>query len=97
MFFSPCPFIILRVCLGYFAYGGSTIVVVFKAGMIKWDEDLRHNSSNSMETLVRMGEHIAERRTEEERQEYLSKRDAQETKNATINQLLKHFPVLSVK
>ena len=84
-------------CLGYFAYGGSTIVVVFKAGMVKWDDDLRHNSNNSMETLVRMGEHIGERRNEEERQEYLSKLDNQSKKNATITQLLTHFPILSVK
>ena len=83
--------------LGYFAYGGSTIVVVFKAGVAKWDEDLRHNSDNSMETLVRMGEHIGEIRNEDERREYLSKRDGSEKKNATITQLLANFPILNVK
>jgi phosphatidylserine decarboxylase len=51
------------IYLGYFAYGGSTIVIVFKAGMVKWDDDLRHNLNNSMETLVRMGEHIGQRIT----------------------------------
>ena len=65
--------------------------------MVKWDDDLRHNSDNSMETLVRMGERIGEVRSENERLEYLSKRDAPEKKNATITQLLAHFPILSVK
>ena len=50
-----------------------------------------------METLVRMGERIGEVRSENERLEYLSKRDAPEKKNATITQLLAHFPILSVK
>ena len=40
--------------------------------MVKWDDDLQHNSNNSMETLVRMGEHIGQRTSEEQRQEYLS-------------------------
>ncbi|CAF4553493.1 unnamed protein product, partial [Rotaria magnacalcarata] len=35
--------------------------------MIKWDDDLQHNSKNSMETLVRMGEHIGQRTSQEER------------------------------
>ncbi|CAF2112467.1 unnamed protein product [Rotaria magnacalcarata] len=82
--------------LGYFAYGGSTIVVAFKAGMIKWDDDLRHNSDNSMETLVRMGEQIGQRRTDEERQEYLSNVSNNGAKNATITQLVTCFPAMSM-
>lgn len=50
-----------------------------------------------METLVRMGEHIGEIRTDDERREFLSKRDGQEQKNSTIAQLLAHFPILNVK
>ncbi|CAF4205577.1 unnamed protein product, partial [Rotaria magnacalcarata] len=82
--------------LGYFAYGGSTIVAAFKAGMIKWDDDLRHNSDNSMETLVRMGEQIGQRRTDEERQEYLSNVSNNGAKNATITQLVTCFPAMSM-
>ena len=77
--------------LGYFAYGGSTIVVVFKAGMVKWDGDLCHNSNNAMETLVRMGEKIGERRTEEERRQYLSNVKVNKH-NATVSELIKFFP-----
>jgi predicted ABC-type exoprotein transport system permease subunit len=80
---------------GYFAYGGSTIVVVFKAGMVKWDDDLQHNSNNSMETLVHMGEQIGQRRTEEERREYLSTLPKTGKKNSTITQLLSHFPLMN--
>ena len=60
--------------------------------MVKWDEDLIHNSSNAMETLVRMGERIGQRTNEEERQECLSNSRKSSMKNATITQLLSHFP-----
>ncbi len=81
--------------LGYFAYGGSTVVVVFKAGMVKWDDDLQHNSNNSMETLVRVGEQIGQRRTEEQRQEYLLNNPNNGKKHGTITQLLKNFPIIN--
>ncbi|CAF1137178.1 unnamed protein product [Adineta steineri] len=80
--------------LGYFAYGGSTIVAVFKAGMVKWDDDLQHNSDNSMETLVRMGEHIGKRRTDEERQEYLANNPKTTKKNATVAELFNLVPLV---
>lgn len=86
---------LLGFILGYFAYGGSTIVVVFKAGMVKWDDDLRHNSNNSMETLVRVGEQIGRRRSEQERQEYISNPTNNGEKNATITQLRQYFPVMN--
>ncbi|ORY72903.1 phosphatidylserine decarboxylase-domain-containing protein [Leucosporidium creatinivorum] len=44
--------------LGYFAYGGSTVVAVFPAGKVQWDEDLIINSSVPIETAVRVGEQI---------------------------------------
>ena len=40
--------------LGYFAYGGSTVVVVFPKGLVEFDEDLVKNSSESIETLVKV-------------------------------------------
>ncbi|KAI8327725.1 phosphatidylserine decarboxylase-domain-containing protein [Chlamydoabsidia padenii] len=44
--------------MGYFQYGGSTVICVFPKDTVKWDEDLAKNSASSLETLVRMGEHI---------------------------------------
>lgn len=45
--------------LGYFAYGGSTVVVVFPPNAnIKWDEDLLEASSKGKEMMVRVGERI---------------------------------------
>jgi len=40
---------------GYFAFGGSTIVSIFKRGQVVWDEDLLVNGRASLETLVRFG------------------------------------------
>ncbi|THV04718.1 hypothetical protein K435DRAFT_774272 [Dendrothele bispora CBS 962.96] len=40
---------------GYFAFGGSTIVVLFESGVVEWDEDLLINGRASLETLVRVG------------------------------------------
>ncbi|TFK17463.1 hypothetical protein FA15DRAFT_676048 [Coprinopsis marcescibilis] len=40
---------------GYFAFGGSTIVIVFEKGAVEWDEDLLINGRASLETLVRVG------------------------------------------
>ncbi|KAF9571556.1 hypothetical protein EC968_000451 [Mortierella alpina] len=44
--------------LGYFAYGGSTCILLFKKGAALFDEDLLRSSKKGLETLVRMGEHI---------------------------------------
>ncbi|KAI0359442.1 hypothetical protein OH77DRAFT_1419944 [Trametes cingulata] len=44
--------------LGYFAYGGSTVVVLFPKGLIQFDEDLVKNSSVPIETLVKVGDSL---------------------------------------
>ena len=44
--------------LGYFAFGGSTIVCLFEKGSVQWDQDLLDNGKASIETLVRMGSGI---------------------------------------
>ncbi|KAH8921275.1 hypothetical protein BT69DRAFT_1221753 [Atractiella rhizophila] len=44
--------------LGYFAYGGSTIVAVFPRDLVHWDADLKKNSKDGLETLVKVGESI---------------------------------------
>jgi phosphatidylserine decarboxylase len=41
--------------LGYFQYGGSTVVTIFRRGAIKYDADLLENSRRAFETLVKMG------------------------------------------
>lgn len=42
--------------MGYFQYGGSTVITVFPKDLVEWDEDLLSNSNKSVETLVNMGE-----------------------------------------
>lgn len=37
---------------GYFAFGGSTIVMLFEPNRIKLDADLLENASKPLETLV---------------------------------------------
>jgi len=49
---------------GYFAFGGSTIVVLFEKGKVEWDEDLLINGQASLETLVRVGMGIGRRRSD---------------------------------
>jgi len=44
--------------LGYFAFGGSTVLLLFQKGIIKYDHDLLANSSKPIETLVKIGESI---------------------------------------
>jgi phosphatidylserine decarboxylase len=41
--------------LGYFQFGGSTLVVLFEPGRIVFDEDLVANSAEAVETLIRVG------------------------------------------
>jgi phosphatidylserine decarboxylase len=38
--------------LGYFKFGGSTLLLLFEPGVMKFDEDLITNSSGALETLV---------------------------------------------
>ncbi|KIM40811.1 hypothetical protein M413DRAFT_446183 [Hebeloma cylindrosporum] len=49
---------------GYFAFGGSTIVILFEKGKVEWDEDLLINGRASLETLVRVGMGIGRGRPE---------------------------------
>ena len=44
--------------MGYFAFGGSTIVLLVDKDKITIDEDLLKNTQNNMETFVQMGEKI---------------------------------------
>jgi len=49
--------------LGYFAFGGSTLICLFKAGTIEFDRDLLENSAKQLETLVRVGDSIGRARS----------------------------------
>ncbi|KAJ9141699.1 Phosphatidylserine decarboxylase proenzyme 2 [Pleurostoma richardsiae] len=41
--------------LGYFKFGGSTIVLLFEEGKMVFDDDLVENSTGALETLIRAG------------------------------------------
>lgn len=43
---------------GYFAFGGSTLVLMFEKGKMKFSSDLVDNTKNGYETAVKMGETI---------------------------------------
>ena len=45
--------------MGYFAFGGSTVVLLFESNHFKIDEDLLQNTKNNIETFLKMGEKIA--------------------------------------
>jgi len=44
--------------MGFFAFGGSTVLVFFKPNSIRFDEDLLVNSSKPIETLLAVGNSI---------------------------------------
>ncbi len=44
--------------MGYFAFGGSTIVLLIDKNKLKIDADILENTKNNMETFVQMGEKI---------------------------------------
>ncbi|KAJ6181305.1 hypothetical protein N7519_011766 [Penicillium mononematosum] len=41
--------------LGYFKFGGSTLLVLFEDGRVNFDKDLADNSKGALETLIRVG------------------------------------------
>lgn len=43
---------------GYFCFGGSTVIMLFKENTIKLDDDIVKNSKENIETKVKLGEHI---------------------------------------
>ncbi|MBQ9903072.1 MAG: phosphatidylserine decarboxylase [Clostridia bacterium] len=46
---------------GHFDFGGSTIVVILKAGVLKVDDDILRNNAEGCETVVKYGERIGVR------------------------------------
>jgi phosphatidylserine decarboxylase len=49
--------------LGYFAFGGSSILLLLPPDAVELDQDLREASATGLETLVRMGERVGRLRT----------------------------------
>ena len=47
---------------GFFAFGGSTIILLFESGCVTFDSDLIENSCAGCETLVKAGETIGQAR-----------------------------------
>ncbi|KAE8387249.1 phosphatidylserine decarboxylase-domain-containing protein [Aspergillus alliaceus] len=47
--------------LGYFKFGGSTLLVLFEEGMVNFDSDLVANSKGPLETLIRVGMSVGHR------------------------------------
>ena len=45
---------------GHFAFGGSTVVLLFERNKIQFNQDLVDNTNNGYETAIKMGEQIAE-------------------------------------
>lgn len=46
---------------GRFAFGGSTVILMTRAGRVRPDEDILENSARGIETKVRLGERIGEK------------------------------------
>lgn len=44
--------------MGYFAFGGSSILMLVEKGKISIDADLLHNTQKGMETFIKLGERI---------------------------------------
>lgn len=50
--------------LGYFAYGGSTVIVLFPEDMgVEFDEDMSNWSKNGLETILQVGQGVATSKT----------------------------------
>lgn len=47
---------------GYFLFGGSTVVLIFKKDVVEIDEDILKNSSVGIETKVKLGETIGKKK-----------------------------------
>ena len=45
---------------GYFAFGGSSVAVLFEKGRIKFDAALLENPANGIETYARIGESMGQ-------------------------------------
>lgn len=71
--------------LGYFKFGGSTILLFFEPNQMIYDEDLVDNSSGALETLIRVGMSIGRHPTAEPHRPDM-KKDASQVTQAEIQE-----------
>ena len=45
---------------GYFAFGGSSVLLLIDSNKIKISQDILENTKNGYETIIKMGEQIGE-------------------------------------
>ena len=57
--YKPDSFVSKGQEMGYFAFGGSTVVLLFDSSRFSLDADLLENTRNGIETYVLMGQQIA--------------------------------------
>jgi len=68
---------------GWFAFGGSTILLLFKPETIRFDNDLLRNTKRNTETLVRVRTHIGtciakQKQNDDDKKEHKAKADARQ-------------------
>ncbi|OBT99636.1 hypothetical protein VE01_02224 [Pseudogymnoascus verrucosus] len=63
--------------LGYFKFGGSTLLVLFEPGAMRFDDDLVDNSNGALETLVRVGMSIGHHPQQDQHTPDMRKPDAE--------------------
>ncbi|TVY47783.1 Phosphatidylserine decarboxylase proenzyme 3 [Lachnellula cervina] len=61
--------------LGYFKFGGSTILTLFEEGTMKFDDDLAANSATALETLIRVGMSIGHHPSQSQHTPDMRKKD----------------------
>jgi len=59
--FTPNSFYTKADEAGYFAFGGSSIVMLFKKDVIKITDEILQNSQNNIETSIKMGQSVAQK------------------------------------
>jgi phosphatidylserine decarboxylase len=56
--YQPNTFVNKGDEMGYFAFGGSTVLMLVDRDRVKIDSDILKNTKNKIETAVQMGEKI---------------------------------------
>jgi phosphatidylserine decarboxylase len=62
--YTPGEFVRKGQEKGYFKFGGSTVILFLKKGIVQVDEDILYNSGMFLETKVKMGERIGSKLTQ---------------------------------
>ena len=57
--------IVIKVKKGYFEFGGSTVIILFKDNQVIIDDDIIKNTNEDKETVVKLGETIGKKYSRE--------------------------------